>query len=214
MQKTLKHWQRENREKLEVPQGVQCAIPIQVVYEDGIFLVRSGKGSNKYSKTFSFTDINYAVASKEDKERMFLDYSELLNALDSGATAKITVRARLGSQAETLDAEARLKIFHDFYRPGDESDYHFNMKAAQRRGHSFKDSMIFELTELNQNLVLSIDIRPVTMEEAVREVEKRVLGVETNITQWQRRQNSNNNLMQIPIRYRRRHGSISARLRP
>jgi type IV secretory pathway VirB4 component len=54
-----------------------------------------------------------------------------------------------------------------------------------------------ELTELTQNMTLSIDVRPVTMEEAVREVEKRVLGVETNITQWQRRQNANNNFSAI-----------------
>jgi hypothetical protein len=31
------------------------------------------------------------VASREDKESMFLTYSELLNSLDSGATTKITI---------------------------------------------------------------------------------------------------------------------------
>ena len=31
------------------------------------------------------------VASREDKENMFLTYSELLNSLDSGATTKITI---------------------------------------------------------------------------------------------------------------------------
>ena len=34
------------------------------------------------------------MASREDKEAMFLEYSELLNALDSGATTKITVNNR------------------------------------------------------------------------------------------------------------------------
>ena len=51
-------------------------------------------GKNLLSKTFSFTDINYAVASHEDKEKMFLGYSEILNSLDSGATAKITINNR------------------------------------------------------------------------------------------------------------------------
>ena len=41
-----------------------------------------------------FTDINYAVASREDKEAMFLEYSELLNSFDSGATTKITINNR------------------------------------------------------------------------------------------------------------------------
>ena len=57
-----------------------------------------------------------------------------------------------------------------------------------------KDSMVAELTDLNRNLMMSIDVVPVPTDEAVREAEKRrVLGVETNITNWQRRQNSNNN---------------------
>ena len=43
------------------------------------------------SKSFRFSDINYLVASREDKESMFLTYSELLNSLDSGATTKITI---------------------------------------------------------------------------------------------------------------------------
>ena len=60
-----------------------------------------------------------------------------------------------------------------------------------------KDSMIAELTDLNRNLMLSIDIIPIPTDEAVREVENRLLGVETNITNWQRRQNANNNFSAV-----------------
>src|SRR5574344_1180562 len=56
-----------------------------------------------------------------------------------------------------------------------------------------KDDMVAELTDINRNLMLSIDVIPIPMDEAVREVENRRLGIETNITNWQRRQNSNNN---------------------
>lgn len=42
-------------------------------------------------------------------------------------------------------------------------------------------------------------IVPVPTDEAVREAENRLLGVETNVTNWQRRQNSNNNFSaQVP----------------
>ena len=45
------------------------------------------------ARSVSYTHlINYAVASREDKEAMFLEYSELLNSLDSGATTKITIK--------------------------------------------------------------------------------------------------------------------------
>ena len=42
------------------------------------------------------------------------------------------------------------------------------------------------LTDLDRNMMLSIDILNVPTDEAVREVENRLLGVETNITNWQR----------------------------
>lgn len=45
-----------------------------------------------------------------------------------------------------------------------------------------KDSMINELTSLNRSLMLSIDIIPVPTDEAVREMQNRLLGVETNVS--------------------------------
>ena len=60
-----------------------------------------------------------------------------------------------------------------------------------------KDSMINELTEVNRTLMLSIDVIPVPTDEAVREMQNRLLGVETNVTNWQRRQNSNNNFSAV-----------------
>lgn len=46
-------------------------------------------------------------------------------------------------------------------------------------------------------MMLSIDMVPIPTDEAVREVENRLLGVETNITNWQRRRNSNNNFSAV-----------------
>ena len=46
-------------------------------------------------------------------------------------------------------------------------------------------------------MILSIDILPVPTDEAVREIQNRLLGVETNVTNWQRRQNANNNFSAI-----------------
>ena len=57
--------------------------------------------------------------------------------------------------------------------------------------------MFSEITELNRNLMLSIDVIPIPTDEAVREVESRLLGVETNITNWQRKQNQNNNFSAV-----------------
>lgn len=300
----LKEIFKRDKEKFVVPKNAQDIIPIKTIWDDGIFEVQK----NKYSKCYKFIDINYAVASHEDKESMFLDYSDLLNSLDNGATSKITINNRrinkidfektilmkdvgdgldkyrheynqmlldkakgangiiqekiitisvnkknieearnyfarttselmnhfsvLGSKCIELDAEERLRIYHDFYRVGEETSFRFDMKENLRKGHNFKDficpdtfeqnkdyfkvgdrygrvlflkeyasyikdSMVTELTELNRNMMLSIDIIPVPMDEAVREAENRRLGVETNITQWQRKQNANNNFSAI-----------------
>ena len=86
MIKTLKTILRQEKEKYKIPRKVQDIIPVQCIWKDGIF-----KSGGKFSKTFKFTDINYLVASREDKEAMFLTYSELLNSLDSGASTKLTI---------------------------------------------------------------------------------------------------------------------------
>ena len=62
MIKTLTNLLKQDKEKFVVPKGVQDCIPITAIYDDGIFRV----GKDKYSKSFKFTDINYAVASRED----------------------------------------------------------------------------------------------------------------------------------------------------
>ncbi len=300
MIKTLAKLFKQEKEKFVVPKGVQDVIPIKAIYDDGIFKV----GKDKFSKSFKFTDINYAVASREDKEAMFLEYSELLNSFDSGATTKITINnrrlnridfeetillplkgdeldvyreeynkmllekatganaivqdkyitisvskknieearsyfsrvgadliahfGRLGSKCTELETDERLRVFHDFYRVGEESSFRFDIRETRRKGHDFKDyicpdsmefekdylkigdryarvlflreyasfikdDMVAELTDLNRNLMMSIDVIPVPTDEAVREAESRLLGVETNITNWQRKQNQNNN---------------------
>ena len=93
--KTLSKATKLEKEKFTIPKSVQDAIPIQRIWSDGIFQIGS-----RFSKTFSFTDINYSIAGKEDKTAMFLDYSEFLNALDSGASAKITINNRRINKAE------------------------------------------------------------------------------------------------------------------
>ena len=88
--KTLKMLFKQDKEVFVVPKCVQDIIPVNKIWQDGVFQV----GKNKFSKCYRFTDINYAVASRADKEAMFLEYSELLNSFDTGATTKITILNR------------------------------------------------------------------------------------------------------------------------
>ena len=89
MIKTLQTTLKQDKESFRIPSSVQDTIPIRRLWPDGVFQFGS-----KYSKALRFSDINYAIASKEDKTAMFLGYSELLNALDTGSTTKITINNR------------------------------------------------------------------------------------------------------------------------
>lgn len=298
----IKNIFKKEKEKFVIPKGVQDVIPIKRIWKDGIFMV----GMNKYSKTFKFTDINYIVASEEDKEAMFLDYMQILNSfecemlvkisilnskineqivennvkienekdrldrlrkeynklIDEGEKASngimqekyitITIKKKNLEEARTafrritielnkhfkklnsvcteLDSDERLKLLHNFYRMGEENDFCFDMIDNMQKGHSFKDyispdsfefksdyfkmgnkfgrviflkeyasfikdSMISELTDISKSLILTIDISPVATDEAIKEAERILLGIETNKANYVRKQSENNNFL-------------------
>lgn len=61
------------------------------------------------------------------------------------------------------------------------------------------DNVINRLTEINKNLMLSIDYVPIPVDEAIKEVKGRILIEDTNITNFQNRQMKNQNYSaQIP----------------
>ena len=87
-----------------------------------------------------------------------------------------------------------LEFEKDYFRMGGK----FGRVIFLREFASFiKDSMVSELCDVNRSMMLSLDIISIPTDEAVREVENRLLGVETNITNWQRRQNQNNNFSAV-----------------
>ena len=90
MLKKLKELLRRDPEQFRIPRSVQEVIPIRTVWKSGIFLV----GTNRYSRTWQFSDINYALAGEEDQKSMLLGYSGLLNLCDSNASTKFSVVTR------------------------------------------------------------------------------------------------------------------------
>lgn len=202
---------KRDRDKFSMPRKVQDIIGIQCVWRDGIMRV----GKELYSKTFMFSDINYAVAGRDAKEAMFIDYSAIINSMECGEHAKITTHNRrinkrdferrillpmredeldrfrkeynrmimdnalsgngimqdryltvtvhkksveeartyfarvatdiivrfsqLGSICVEMSLEERLRIAHDFFREGEESDFTFDLTRKMKLGHDFRD---------------------------------------------------------------------------
>ena len=107
MSKTLNLLTRRDKEHCAVPKSVQQWMPIQRVYADGIFYCEG-----KFSKTYRFTDINYSIASPDDQRTMFLQWCEVINALDTGANIKITLYNRRVNRAD-FEQSIMMPMRHD-----------------------------------------------------------------------------------------------------
>ena len=298
MIKSVKQAEQGQQEKFRIPRSVQQSIPIKQIYREGMWQV-----AGRYSRTWSFSDINYLVADEDDQEAMFKDYSALLNALSTDAITKITLTnrrmdardfgnillrekgdgldryreeynriltdkaessnnltqemyitvsipkkrnpdeartffnrvdndfrrgfGRLSSKARELGNAERLRILHSFFRPDETQYYRFDEKDAIRTGQDFKDficpdllrflpghfelngkvgrvlymrsygssiedCMITDLCSFPRNLILSLDILPVGRDEAIKELQNKLLGANTEITRAEQRQIANN----------------------
>ncbi len=94
MLKTLSNLRKQDKENIKRRAGCRMSFQSGAFGRTVFFQVGS-----QFSNTWKFSDINYQVASLEDKKVMFLDYSELLNSLDAGSIAKITVNNRTLNRA-------------------------------------------------------------------------------------------------------------------
>ena len=72
-----------------IPKTAQQTIPIRRIHKDGIWEV-----GNKFSRTWRFSDINFAVADNEDKRSILILYCALEKALPTDAITKISVSNR------------------------------------------------------------------------------------------------------------------------
>lgn len=86
MIKTLAAANKSERDQFSIPRSVQQSIPVKCIYGDGIWQV-----GRKHSRTWRFSDVNYAAASDEDRRSIFLSYGGVLNSLPTDAAAKITI---------------------------------------------------------------------------------------------------------------------------
>lgn len=82
---------KEMPDVIPIPRSLQDIIPIRTIYPDGIFEL---KAKGKWSKMFSFSDVNYSAAGMEEKKNLAHKYADVLNSLDTEATAEITVNKR------------------------------------------------------------------------------------------------------------------------
>lgn len=299
MLKSLKE-KRKSQTILKIPKMMGDIIPVSRIYKDGIFEHKHGI----YSICLKFNDINYFIASAEEKQKVFCNYEDLLNSLDTSTSTKITIINKkvdleyiednvvlqlkkdaldpyredynrmivnktkennyiqdkyititvcknnlndarttlnrieielnshfytIGSKCYRLNLEERMNLMNDIISEIPNFNYSLEydsryitfrddlltnkvlfkknyFKTGNKYGRSLylekypqflKDSFVSELCSSDLKLIYSMDIITVPTDEAVREVENKFLGVEKNITDWQMKQNRNNNFSAI-----------------
>ena len=214
---------RIKKQKRKIPKTVQKSIPIDTIYKDGVF--RSGR---LFSRTWRFSDINYAVASNDDQLQMFLAHSAIINGLPTDSMAQINVFnrqlhnkvfskmttpsedtkylrytqelngiisdkmaesnniihekyitvatdkknieeartfftrvgndltadfAKITSKVTELSCKDRLRIFNDFFKTGEQSEFNFDLKKAMARGADFKDVISPDSLEFKKDYI-------------------------------------------------------------
>lgn len=90
----------------KTPKSVQQTIEIMKISECGIFEVAVGR----YSKTYRFSDVNYATRTENEQESFFQRYCKCLNSFD--CTFKITVNNK-NKDMELLKKDVMLSYEQD-----------------------------------------------------------------------------------------------------
>jgi type IV secretory pathway VirB4 component len=288
---------RTKKEKVETRRlTAQDTIGYKRIFEDGIIEIEKGV----YSKSISFTDINYQIAKQCDQETIFKQYSNFLNSFDPSVKLQITINNKninentlnedvllnykndeldefrkeynemlidklsegrnnlakekymtitinanniheartifsriineavsnlkeIGSNAKVIEAKERLQILSDFLNTDEERKIE-NLKKIKKRGLTSKDEIapthfyfrkdyfemgkkfgralflkdtelpahmvdtfISDLTDINNNMLLTINIRSVNQAEALQTVQRQLTGMNSNKIESQRR---------------------------
>ncbi len=319
MIKTLKTLISDEREGIKPPKTANGILPLSRIWGNGLFL-----SGNRYSLSYRFPDINYAIASDEDRRKYSENFQRMINSLDPAVAVQFTIFNRvinrnslgsvlhvlrgdandlfrkelnsivisnskdsegifqeklltissvkdncrdafdyltmigeelktkfkgMSSELHMLSTEDRLQMIRRFLRSNEEDLPPFEFKDYMLYGRGFlneitprtvsvekdymrigsgyaralylkdyaarlSDTMLMRLSEMQRDMMLSVNIIPIPKDEAIKDVQKRLLGVESEITKWQKQQNKNNNFSaEVPYELEARRKELKDFLR-
>ena len=113
-----------------IPRTAQQSIPFDRMFPDGICRV----GSNYYTKTMQFQDINYQLAQQEDKTAIFDEWCSFLNFFDSSIHFELSFM-NMATDADSFEAGLRIPLQNDGFDPVRE-EYSDMLKNQLARGNN------------------------------------------------------------------------------
>lgn len=119
-------------------------LPLEV-YKNGVFKI----SKNEYSKTLEFFDRNYTALSEEDRENVFINFSEILSSFDSSNSYQFSY-INCGEKSFKLEDRFKIENKNDtFDEFRDEYNQILKNKINKNKGFEKRKFLTFKTTANN-----------------------------------------------------------------
>lgn len=167
-------------------------LPLEV-YKNGVFKI----SKNEYSKTLEFFDRNYTALSEEDRENVFINFSEILSSFDSSNSYQFSY-INCGEKSFKLEDRFKIKNKNDaFDEFRDEYNQILKSKINKNKGFEKRKFLTFKTTAKN---IKEANINLIGMEKDLKkqfkelDTEIKILNLEERLSLFYEMLNPHKNL--------------------
>ncbi|WP_017815225.1 VirB4-like conjugal transfer ATPase, CD1110 family [Paenibacillus shenyangensis] len=141
---------KKAKKKVRIPKSSQQSIPYSSITDDGIMK----HGKDRFSKVFSYIDINYQVGKQDDQEEVFSHYCQFLNSFDSNMNLQVSIENKNINRGE-LEKKIIVENKDDFMSP-----------FREEYNTMIKDKISGGKNEIQKEKYVTINIESISVEEA------------------------------------------------
>lgn len=167
-------------------------LPLEV-YKNGVFKI----SKNEYSKTLEFFDRNYTALSEEDRENVFINFSEILSSFDSSNSYQFSY-INCGEKSFKLEDRFKIENKNDtFDEFRDEYNQILKNKINKNKGFEKRKFLTFKTTAKN---IKEANINLIGMEKDLKkqfkelDTEIKILNLEERLSLFYEMLNPHKNL--------------------
>lgn len=136
-----------------------------------------------------FAKVSSQITELGYKERLRLFY-EFFRENEEDFSFDLKRAMARGAHFKDYIAPDSIEFKRDYIQIGDK---YARVLFLKEYPSFLKDELLSQLTDFSRSMMVSVDIQPIPTDEAVKEIQKKLLAIETDITKWQQKQNMANN---------------------
>ena len=190
---------REYAKELEELLNDKMAESNNIVHEKYI-TISAEKKNIKEARTYfarvgsdlaaDFAKISSQITELGYKERLRLFYEFFKSGGDEDFNFDLKRAMARGAHFKDYISPDSIEFKKDYVQFGDK---YARVLFLKEYPSFLKDELLSQLTDFSRSMMVSVDVQPIPTDEAVKEIQKKLLAIETDITKWQQKQNMNNN---------------------